>query len=313
MAKVQIPNFERNLDWNLLKVFHEIVRMEGVSRAAVKLARQQPAVSGALKRLEDCVGATLCRRGPKGFELTDEGELVAAVARRMFGAVEELPGRLEDAGAEPSGEIRITMVQNLVSPTLDSTLSSFSRLHPQVEIIINIAFLPDLENLVANGRVEIGIAPVAASKPDLRYDFLYREQHRPFCGRGHPLYGFTFEDSADLADEVFILPDIEEAAVIHEFRRRHGWGRRFAGRSPHLTEVRRLVAGGLGIGFMPEEMLHADIADGTLWPLMPPQEDAQADVLVISNPSAPRSLATRRFLTSLDVSRSSQSDAVLQG
>lgn len=71
----------RNLDWNLLKVFDEIVRSRGVSAAARQLERNQPAVSLALKRFEDRLGTTLCRRGPGGFELLVEGEPVAETCR----------------------------------------------------------------------------------------------------------------------------------------------------------------------------------------------------------------------------------------
>ena len=46
------PNFSRNVDWNLLKTFHEIVEAGGVSRAGRALRRKQPALSLALKRLE---------------------------------------------------------------------------------------------------------------------------------------------------------------------------------------------------------------------------------------------------------------------
>ena len=68
----------RKLDWNLLRVFSEIARAGGVSEAARKMGRKQPAVSLALKRLEAHLGAKLCERGPAGFRLTEEGEFIAA-------------------------------------------------------------------------------------------------------------------------------------------------------------------------------------------------------------------------------------------
>lgn len=37
--------FARNLDWNLLKLFHEIVRSGGITAASRSINKQQPSVS----------------------------------------------------------------------------------------------------------------------------------------------------------------------------------------------------------------------------------------------------------------------------
>ena len=73
--------FLRDLDWNLLKIFDQIVRSGGLSAAARQMPQNQPALSLALKRLEERLEITLCRRGPGGFELLVEGELVAETCR----------------------------------------------------------------------------------------------------------------------------------------------------------------------------------------------------------------------------------------
>jgi LysR family transcriptional regulator, transcriptional activator for bauABCD operon len=295
--------FERNLDWNLLKVFTEIVSSRGVTRAASSLARQQPAVSNALKRLETHVGVVLCRRGPKGFELTDEGKAVARLCQRISELVSQIPGRVEDSTATLTGRLRLIMVQNLVSPVLDKTIADFNRLHPNVELLINIALLQEIEDVITREQAEIGVAPVEPKNVALRYDFLYREQHRPFCGRPHHLFGRTFNDPRDLSSETFILPGTEEAEAVTAYRAQFGWGHKSIAQSPYLEEVKRLVILGLGIGFLPEEMLETDIKLGLLWPLMAPQPDAQADILVITNPNAPRARAVQRFLDLLQTNQ----------
>ena len=98
------PNFSRNVDWNLLKTFHEIAEAGGVSRAGRALRRKQPALSLALKRLEAELGVTLCRRGPRGFELTDEGMLVAETCRSLNSLVRNVPKRLGNLTEEVRGQ-----------------------------------------------------------------------------------------------------------------------------------------------------------------------------------------------------------------
>ena len=100
----------RKLDWNLLRVFSEIARAGGVSEAARKMGRKQPAVSLALKRLEAHLGARLCERGPAGFRLTEEGEFIADVTGRMVQLVEGIPGRITQLSELVSGSVRLRVI-----------------------------------------------------------------------------------------------------------------------------------------------------------------------------------------------------------
>lgn len=64
------------LDWNLLRTFLAIVQEGSISRAAVRLHLTQPAVSLALKRLEERLGENLIARSGSSFTVTTAGELV---------------------------------------------------------------------------------------------------------------------------------------------------------------------------------------------------------------------------------------------
>src|ERR1700753_4314815 len=79
------------LDWNLLRTFLVIMQERSVSRAAARLHLTQPAVSQALKRLEDTLGRHLIhRRGPH-FEPTRAGEEVYRIAIDIYGHISRLP------------------------------------------------------------------------------------------------------------------------------------------------------------------------------------------------------------------------------
>ena len=62
------------LDWNLLRTFLVIMQERSVSRAAARLHVTQPAISQALKRLEETLGRSLIRRRGPHFEPTHAGE-----------------------------------------------------------------------------------------------------------------------------------------------------------------------------------------------------------------------------------------------
>ena len=94
------------MELNELQVFQAVAAERSFSRAAAKLHRTQPAVSQAIRRLEDELGERLFDRSSKGGRLTETGTVLLDYAERMsrlrneaVGAVRELqelaarPGR----------------------------------------------------------------------------------------------------------------------------------------------------------------------------------------------------------------------------
>ncbi len=288
--------FTRDLDWNLLKAFHEIVEAGGVSNAAQRTARKQPALSMALRRLEAHVGARLCRRGPGGFALSEEGEQVAEICAELFGAVSDLPRRLADRSEEVRGRVRLQLISNLVDRRIDDAVDAFHRAHPRVEIYLSVATWDVVSRAVLRNEIEIGIAPAHHRDSALRYELLFREIHRPYCGRAHPLFGQTIEKPGDLAREMFILTGADEPDELTKYRLRYGLGHHVAGLSEHLEEARRLAVLGVGICFLPEAFAAHEVAEGRLHPLLPEAEEATLDICIITNPDAPNHPARDRLL-----------------
>ena len=66
----------KKINWNLLHMFVVVAEQQSLSRAADVLGRGQPAVSAALKKLEERLGCKLAIRGPTNFALTPAGEVL---------------------------------------------------------------------------------------------------------------------------------------------------------------------------------------------------------------------------------------------
>jgi LysR family transcriptional activator of mexEF-oprN operon len=71
-------SYGRDLDLNLLRVFTVVAESGSVTVAASRLYLTQPAVSAALRRLTDAVGAPLFARQGRGLALTSRGERLLA-------------------------------------------------------------------------------------------------------------------------------------------------------------------------------------------------------------------------------------------
>lgn len=278
--KARQNEFVRELDWNLLKTFSEIAGAGGISHAARRMSRRQPALSLALKRLEEQVGARLCVRGPRKFSLTDEGELVAELCTALVQLVGEIPDHVGGASNRPCRQIRFQTISNIVDQHLDAALDSFHRSYPEVEINIQVVTWEVVGRALLRQEIDVGIAPARFMHSELQYDFLFREVHRPYCGRPHRLYGRTLDDPAELADEAFILTGADEPDDLTSYRLRYGLGSHRAGLSEHLEEARRLTVLGAGICFLPEGFAAGDVSEGRLWPLLPPTDEPSMDIFV---------------------------------
>ncbi|WP_162913048.1 LysR family transcriptional regulator [Rhodospirillaceae bacterium SYSU D60014] len=291
--------FRRNLDWNLIKVFHEIVEVGGVSHAARSLSRQQPSVSLALQRLESHLGARLCQRGPGGFTLTAEGEAVAELCDRVAKLVTLLPQRVAASDAELRGRVRVRLISSLSTPALDEALHHFHARFPCVEIATSIGSWEDLPDLLLRGELDVGIGPVRFQHASLSHDLLFKETQRVYCGPDHPFYGRTSVNLRELATQGFALKAPGEPEEVMRFRLRHGLGQVVVATADHIDEMRRLVRLGIGLGFLPVGTVEDDLANGRLWCLTPDWRDPSIPMYVVSNPSAPPYRARDLLLSSL--------------
>jgi len=299
-------NFSRNVDWNLLKTFHEIVEARGVSRAGRALRRKQPALSLALKRLEDTLDVKLCRRGPRGFELTDEGMLVAETCSSLNALVRSVPKRLSNITADLRGKISIQIISSLVCERFDAAISRFHDQHPKVEILIDVTTWDLVAAALLRDEIDVGVASAQTLRSDLQYDFLFEEMHGAYCGRSHPLYGKTFDDPAALSGQAFVLTGADEPDMLTAYRTQHGLGVQVAGLSEHLDEAKRLTMLGIGVCFLPEAFAAPEVAAGRLWPLLKEDERPAMPIFVITNPRAPQKLARQLLLTEIGFSRAAK-------
>jgi len=96
-------NYGRDLDLNLLRVFSVVAEAGSATEAARRLYLTQPAVSAALRRLQQAVGAPLFVRKGRGLALTSRGErLRLAVAGHLQALVDAAlaPPRFDPATSE---------------------------------------------------------------------------------------------------------------------------------------------------------------------------------------------------------------------
>jgi DNA-binding transcriptional LysR family regulator len=290
----------KGLNWNLLHMFGVLAEQGSVSRAAGVLGRGQPAVSAALKKLEDQLGCRLATRTARTFALTDAGQVLYREAREIAGSVDRLPMLLADRGGELAGSVRVTIGSHMTSPVIDRAFSEFHRRHPKATFDITVSTSPDIADALANNLITFGIGPVHRLRDDFTYFHIFREHCGFYCGPGHSLFGERGLTTRDLENEravtykaVTFSNALQTIANMHQAV---GFADPLVGISNHLEEVRRMILSGLGIGAIPIHIAERDVREGLLWRLPPYEPTMPIDVYLFTSPRARPTRTEQAFI-----------------
>lgn len=71
-----------NINFEYYKIFYHVAKASSISAAARELCISQPAVSQAVKALEQAIGIELFIRTKKGVSLTNAGEILYSTLQR---------------------------------------------------------------------------------------------------------------------------------------------------------------------------------------------------------------------------------------
>ncbi|WP_448206744.1 LysR family transcriptional regulator [Azospirillum sp. sgz302134] len=290
----------QQLDWNLLRTFMVIVQEQGLTRAASRLHLTQPAISQALKRLEDQLGRSLIERGQGRFRVTEAGEVIYAEVLEIYGNISRFGVLVREIREEISGHIRILLASRIESPLFDRLLERFHATHPQVTFRLDVMASADIHTAVQQKTASLGICLMREPPPLIEHALFARQIFRFYCGPRHPLFGRRDVTLSDLRGERFVSFTSDQIGGVLSpltvFRAQEGIESRIVGASVNLEEVRRMIVAGLGIGPLPQHVAERDVRDGLLWPLPPGEGVAPVDLHLLWNAGSKLNRAERAFI-----------------
>lgn len=118
-------------------------------RAALACHVTQPALSNALRALEESLGVAIVTRGRSFAGFTTEGERVLASARRMLREHELLQQELQSSAASPSGQLHIGAVP-MCMPIAARLVGMLHDLHPGIVCTLRSMSSSELESGLEN-------------------------------------------------------------------------------------------------------------------------------------------------------------------
>ncbi|HDS0931416.1 TPA: LysR family transcriptional regulator [Pseudomonas putida] len=275
------------LDWNLLRTFLVIGQEGSISRAAARLHLSQPAVSQALRRLEEQLDSALViRRGPR-INLSQAGEEVMQIAAELYGTVSRLGPALDSPAETVTGKIRLLSISRIQSRAYDDFLAQFHSDYPQVELEIDVLRSSDVASGLLQKTASFGLSLCRTPQPRLEQRVLLEQRYAFFCGKRHRLFGRKNLTVADLQGENFVSFTSDQMggnlSPLTVFRDQQGFTGRIVASSPSLDEILRLVGAGYGISCLPEHIVAADVQANELWRLPPWEGVIDVNVYLLWN------------------------------
>ena len=145
-----------DLDPDLLRCFLAVTDSGGFTAAGERIGLSQSAVSLKVKRLENQLDRRLFARTSRSLALTEDGELLQGLARRLLAMNEEAVRRLTAPPLE--GRLRLGVSEYLVPQHLPGLLAGFRRAHPRVRLEVRIGLSSDLLPQLEAGGLDLVFA-----------------------------------------------------------------------------------------------------------------------------------------------------------
>ena len=253
------------MDLGALQVFLTVAREKSFSRAAERLYRTQPAVSIAVRKLEEWVGQPLLVRGTGAGKLTEAGALLVEYAERMLNLRAEARKSLEDLAGLRRGRLSLGVNESSIHALLPA-LARFRVKHPKVEIAIHRVYSRDIPREILNYRLDLGVASyrppdeALTSVEFLRDDlaFVAHPRHRLARHRSVSIQELGREDFV-----AHIVASPYRQQVIQLFAK-HNVPLRISVELPTIESIKRFVRMGMGVAIVPRMCVQMEAESGEL-------------------------------------------------
>ena len=135
-----------NIDLELYKIFYTVAKNKHITKSGEELFMTQPAISQAIKKLEQQLGGTLFLRSNKGIELTEEGKMLYQYIKGAMELINSAENEFTSFKDLSKGEIKIGCSTTLTKLVLIDVLEKFHIDYPNINITIENSLTTSLIN-----------------------------------------------------------------------------------------------------------------------------------------------------------------------
>lgn len=198
-----------------IRYFLAVQETGNFTRAAEKMHVTQPALSAAIKALEEELGAALLFRGRKRATLTPAG---IRFRDRAFAILAECnAAKAELMETQHIQQLRLGVLDTLNTPAVNQMLHAFHTTYPNIQIHLHTGTKATLAHKLGQDKVDLLFTVLSGEESSTTQLPLYQERFSLFVSQQHPLASRPSVRLADLHGLPFVLR--KNCEVLNEGKR----------------------------------------------------------------------------------------------
>jgi DNA-binding transcriptional LysR family regulator len=250
-----------------LEMFVAMVEEGSFRKAAERVFRTQPALTMAIRKLEQELGAPLFDRSNRSdYVLTDSGEVLYEHAKRLLNLREEGLTALKQLHTFQSGSIRIGANESTSLYLLPRLILEFREQYPKIKIEVSRHLSARLPHELHQRNLDFAILSFLPDDTDLEATPIMRDELVFIVSPQHRLVGAGAVHIRDLGAESFVGHNVRSPArekVIETFRR-FQTPLNITIEITTIETIKRFVAMNLGVAFVPLMCVREECERGEL-------------------------------------------------
>ncbi|WP_030679288.1 LysR family transcriptional regulator [Streptomyces sp. NRRL B-1347] len=265
------------MQFQQLLYFVAVAETRHFTQAAERVHVSQPSLSQQVRALEKELGAELFSRARGNITLTDAGEALLPLARRILADADTARIEVQELAQLRRGRVRLGATPSVCTGLLPQVLRDFHDRHPGIQLLIEEGGSHDLVRHLARGALDLALVvlPLPSPSPALTTVELLREDLVVVSSPDAPDapdFGATAR-VADLQGERLVMfrhgYDLRELTVAA--CRAEGFEPEFAVEGGEMDAVLGFVRAGLGVAVVPRMVAERAGSDLRMTPLARPR------------------------------------------
>lgn len=234
-----------------------MVAKEGsFNRAAEKLSRTQPAITLAVKQLEEFIGLKLIERTTRSVSTTTEGENFLPIAERLVRDFDAAIHDLRATSERRSGHVSMAAIPSVATNLLPEIIKIFAAEFPGINLHLDDDSSRGVQHRVERNEVDFGIGSMWKPNKILEFTPLFADKLELICHRDHELAQNTTAIAWAQLDNVTFL----DTGFTKTLRARHAVGEsKF--NFPNITTLIAMLRSNLGVSVLPSLAVPKSIND----------------------------------------------------
>ena len=250
-----------------LEMFVATAELRSVQRASERVFRTQPAVSMAIRKLEEELGTPVFDRASRGnYQLTAAGQVLFGYAQRLLSLRDEAITHLKELQSLEDGRVRIGANESMGNYLLPRLIQTFRRKYPKIRIDVTRQNSRQLIHDLRDNMVDLALISFAPDEKDLEALPIMKDELVLIASPAHPLAKKGTVSLRELGGESFIAHTVTSQSrqkVVEAFRSTET-PLRIVMEVAMIETIKKLVAAKLGLAFVPEMSVQDEIQHGEL-------------------------------------------------